>query len=86
MDTLLTQLIGTLESTIKALKGDSNAALLAALHDHSKLPDKEVYGLAGRAVDLLHEAELLLEPSSLTLADHFLGMYGAHGGRMRILS
>lgn len=74
MESTLTHLIGSLQSSLKSLKGDTNGELVAALHDHDKLPDKHVASLARDAVDLLHETEQLLEPGSLVLADHFLGI------------
>ena len=74
MDYTLTHLIDSLQSTLKILKGDANAQLLAELHDHDKLPSRKLAGLASQAVDLLHETKRLLEPGSLVLADHFLGI------------
>ncbi|MCJ1380193.1 hypothetical protein MMC17_003296 [Xylographa soralifera] len=73
MENTLTHLIDSLQSSLKLLKGKSNEELVAALHDHNKLPDKHVASLAREAVDLLHETEQLLEPGPLVLADHFLG-------------
>lgn len=77
MDYTLTHLIETLGSTLKLLKGDAHDELQSMLHGHNKnqLPDKRIAGLAKTAVNLLHETEQLLEPGSLVLADHFLGMY-----------
>lgn len=44
-----------------------------ALHDDKGLPDKELLTLASSTIDLLAEAETLLQPANLVLADHFLG-------------
>lgn len=73
MEETLTLLNASLKATLYILKGSANAELLAALHDHDKLPDKKMAGLAYQAVDLLHEIEQLLEPGPLVLADHFFG-------------
>ncbi|EON97848.1 putative o-methyltransferase protein [Phaeoacremonium minimum UCRPA7] len=42
-----------------------------------QLPHKELVGLAADAVDLLHDIQRRLEPSHLTLADHFFGYMNA---------
>ncbi|KAL4886431.1 S-adenosyl-L-methionine-dependent methyltransferase [Aspergillus karnatakaensis] len=75
MEATLSILNASLQEAVAQLKGPLNAERLAALHDHDegKLPDAALSDLAARTVDLLHEAEQLLEPSSLVLADHFLG-------------
>ena len=73
MENTLIHLIDSLESALRILKSNNKADILAALHDHSRLPDKKLYGLASKTVDLLHETEQLLEPGTLVLADHFLG-------------
>ncbi len=84
MDYTLTHLIDSLQSTLKILKDEANAQLLADLHDHNKLPRKKLVGLASQAIDLLNETEQLLEPGSLVLADHFLGrvLPQVHHGRL----
>jgi gliotoxin/aspirochlorine biosynthesis O-methyltransferase len=69
----LVQLINCLQTSLQALQGDLHGELTAALHDNPRLPDKRLVKLAGNAIDLLHETELLLEPGPLILADHFLG-------------
>lgn len=69
----LETLIQSLETTLGILQGEGSAELHASLHDHNKLPDKELAAQAGRAVDLLHITEQLLSPGTLILADHFLG-------------
>lgn len=58
---------------LSLLQGSANVELLAALHDHDRLPDKRLAGLASQSVDMLHQIEQLLEPGPLVLADHFLG-------------
>ena len=78
MENTLTHVIGTLESALEFLKGNGRSELIAELHDYSRLPDKRLYQLANKAVDLLHETEQLLEPGPLVLADHFLGIAFAY--------
>ena len=73
MENALSQLVECLQSTLSVLEGPENAHLKAALHDHSKLPDKLLARQAAKAIDLLHRTEQLLEPGPLVLADHFLG-------------
>ena len=73
MENTLIHLIDALRSSLKVLKGEAKGQVIAQLHDHDKLPDKKLANLASEAIDLLHETEQLLEPGSLTLADHFLG-------------
>lgn len=75
LDETLTHLVGCLQTTLSVLEGSENAELKAALHDHTKLPDKLLTKKAAKAVDLLHRAEQLLEPGPLVLADHFLGTW-----------
>lgn len=53
-------------------------SLTEALHHDHLLPDREDLRLAARAIDLLHELRMLLEPPVLILADHFLGIYTFH--------
>lgn len=48
--------------------------LKQALQDDYHLPDPETLKLAARAVDLMHQIQLLLDPPVLILADHFLGI------------
>jgi hypothetical protein len=74
IDNTLNHLIDSLQSALKLLKGDLKEQFFAALHDHERLPDKQITGLANKAIDLLHETEQLLEPGPLVLADHFLGI------------
>ncbi|KIA75384.1 hypothetical protein HK57_00103 [Aspergillus ustus] len=75
MEATLSILSAALNEVSAQLQGPLNAERLAALHNHSegKLPDAALSELAGKTVDLLHQVEQLLEPSSLVLADHFLG-------------
>ncbi|KAL2842716.1 pyridoxal phosphate-dependent transferase [Aspergillus pseudoustus] len=75
MDATLSILSAALKVASAQLQGPLNAERLAALHNHSegKLPDVALGELAGKTIDLLHQIEQLLEPSSLVLADHFLG-------------
>ncbi|ETS77618.1 hypothetical protein PFICI_09680 [Pestalotiopsis fici W106-1] len=44
-----------------------------ALHDGDVLPDRIVLREAAKAVDLLHQIQVMLDPKTLVLADHFLG-------------
>lgn len=73
MEQALNSLIANLQSSLAALEGEAKDEVMAALHDHDRLPDKQLSTLAAKAVDLLHRTEQLLEPSSFVLADHFLG-------------
>ena len=70
----LIHLIDSVQSTLKILKGDAKDQLNQFLHDSRKLPEKKIANLASQAIDILHETQQLLEPSSLVLADHFLGI------------
>lgn len=76
MEATLTILESTLKSAVNLLSGDQNAERLAKLHNHgeSELPDLKAAELSTRVVNLLGQVEQLLEPSSLILADHFLGL------------
>ena len=74
IDITLNHLINSLERTLGTLKSDAHDQLVLALHDYEKLPDKNIYHLANKAINLLHETEQLLEPGPLVLADQFLGM------------
>ena len=49
--------------------------LQKALHDDQSLPDKKIAAAVSETINLLHEAERLLQPGHLVLADHFLGIY-----------
>ncbi|KAL3484362.1 O-methyltransferase-domain-containing protein [Aspergillus germanicus] len=75
MEATLSILSASLKEARSQLQGPLNAERLAALHDHreGKLPDAALSELAAQTIDLLHQVERLLEPSSLVLADHFLG-------------
>jgi hypothetical protein len=77
MEATLSILSASLKEATSQLQGPLNAERLAALHDHreGKLPDAVLSELAAQTIDLLHQVEQLLEPSSLVLADHFLGMH-----------
>lgn len=70
----LTHLIDSVQSAVKILKGPAKSQLDQQLHDSTKLPHKRIASLASQAIDILNEAERLLEPGPLTLADHFLGI------------
>ncbi|KAI1317922.1 S-adenosyl-L-methionine-dependent methyltransferase [Xylariaceae sp. FL0255] len=48
-------------------------ALYKTLHHDKELPDRENVNLAAQAVDSLHQIQLMLDPPTLILADHFLG-------------
>lgn len=50
-----------------------DATLRNKLHNSNGLPDKNIAALASKAVDVLHEVQLMLQPAQLILADHFLG-------------
>ncbi|KAL1604779.1 hypothetical protein SLS60_004319 [Paraconiothyrium brasiliense] len=71
-ETLVT-LISSLESASFQLKTHANPTLEDALHSTEKLPDAAVSQLASKALDLLSEVQLMLEPGQLVLADHFMG-------------
>ncbi len=71
----LTSLIKSLESSLGILRGEVQSDLKAALHNHDRLPDKELAAQAALAIDLLHATEQLLSPGPLILADHFLGRF-----------
>ncbi|GAW14668.1 hypothetical protein ANO14919_040710 [Xylariales sp. No.14919] len=73
MESVLRHLIDSLKSASQNLKGEFNQSLNEALHDDTKLPDRQTSLLAGQALDLLSEIRLLLEPGHLILADHFMG-------------
>ncbi|GAB1216603.1 hypothetical protein ATERTT37_005819 [Aspergillus terreus] len=75
MEPTLKILGASLQEALSQLTGPLNKERLAALHDHSegRLVDANVGEAAAYTIDLLHQVEQLLEPSSLVLADHFLG-------------
>lgn len=75
MESILKVLGASLQETISQLTCPLNNERLAALHDHreGKLADAKLSEVAACTIDLLHQVEQLLEPSSLVLADHFLG-------------
>ena len=80
MEKSLTLLNTFLQETVNQLTGPLSAERLAALYDHSlgKLPDANLSELSSQSIDLLNRVEQLLEPSSLVLADHFLGWFPSH--------
>jgi hypothetical protein len=84
LESTLTNLIDSLESTLQVLKQDAQAELKDTLHNHDRIPDKNIARIASKAVNLLHETEQLLEPGSLVLADHFLGISSFPGEIHRI--
>jgi len=70
----VTGLISNLTSALQELsEPETGAQLKEALHNHERLPDRELAKLAAQATDKLHEIGLLLEPDILILADHFFG-------------
>ena len=69
----LDSLTESLEISLSMLRGAGQKDLEAALHNHDRLPEKELAAQAAHAVDLLHATEQLLSPGPLILADHFLG-------------
>ncbi|KAH8888281.1 PLP-dependent transferase [Thozetella sp. PMI_491] len=74
MSNLLSDLIVSLQRSLEGLKhGKEGRDIYRSLHDPQELPDKQLYAQASQAVDLLYEIQQLLEPSTLILADHFLG-------------
>lgn len=77
MEQTLRGIVDSLTSSLVNLKA-SKVELESLLHNHDSLPDKAIASLASEAIDLLHETKQLLEPGSLVLADHFLGMPSKH--------
>lgn len=74
MSKVLDDLIASLQRSLSVLKsGPEGRAIHLGLHDPDCLPDSALHAKAALAVDLLHETQQLLEPSTLVLADHFLG-------------
>ncbi|KAF2795572.1 S-adenosyl-L-methionine-dependent methyltransferase, partial [Melanomma pulvis-pyrius CBS 109.77] len=73
MEAILENLVASLKQVPSQLNSDAKASLQSALHDTTKLPNKKICSLSYEALDLLSEVRLLLEPSHLILADHFLG-------------
>ncbi|KAL6235268.1 hypothetical protein BDW75DRAFT_230451 [Aspergillus navahoensis] len=75
MESTLKVLRASLQEAVSQLTGPLNNERLKALHDHSegKLADANLGEVAASTIDLLHQVEQLLEPSTLVLADHFLG-------------
>ncbi|KAL2869632.1 O-methyltransferase gliM [Aspergillus lucknowensis] len=75
MESTLKILGASLQEALSQLTGPLNKERLATLHDHSegRLVDANLDEIAAHTIDLLHQVEQLLEPSSLVLADHFLG-------------
>ncbi|KAL5356677.1 hypothetical protein BJX96DRAFT_187400 [Aspergillus floccosus] len=75
MEPTLKILGASLQEALSQLTGPLNKERLEALHDHSegRLVDANLGEVAAHTIDLLHQVEQLLEPSSLVLADHFLG-------------
>lgn len=73
----LTELNGALRTALKTLGSDRRHELMQSLHSPDELPEKHLYDLSTEAVDLLQETKLLLEPRTVILADHFLGLSAA---------
>jgi len=73
LEIVLENLANSVSAAVSALEGPLSETWRSKLRHDSKLPDAKCSALAARAVDLLHKAQLLLEPPSMTLADHFLG-------------
>lgn len=70
----LTELNGALRTALKTLGSNCRQELMQSLHSPDELPEKHLYDLSTEAVDLLQETKLLLEPRTVILADHFLGL------------
>lgn len=68
--------------TLARLKGPLKEALRGNLHNPDGLPDARCYNIASEAIDILHEAQQLLEPRALILADHFLGTPVSYEGSL----
>ncbi|KAL4783356.1 hypothetical protein BJX76DRAFT_368480 [Aspergillus varians] len=75
MEATLKVLSASLQEAVTQLNGPLGTERLTTLHDHSEgnLVDAHLGEVAAQTIDLLHRVEQLLEPSSLVLADHFLG-------------
>ncbi|KAF3483159.1 uncharacterized protein GIQ15_02483 [Arthroderma uncinatum] len=73
LQSTLETLISQVEATRNALLENGQKVLLQALHTDKDLPDPALEILAGKAINVLHETQQLLEPGHLVLADHFLG-------------
>ncbi|KAI0549808.1 S-adenosyl-L-methionine-dependent methyltransferase [Xylaria curta] len=73
LESTLHNLIESVSSALSALEGPLSEMLCFKLGHDSKLPDTKYSSLASRAVDVMHQAQKLLEPPSIILADHFLG-------------
>lgn len=75
MESTLKVLGASLQEAVSQLTGPLNDERLTALHDPSegKLADADLGELAAHTIDLLNQVEQLLEPSTMVLADHFLG-------------
>jgi len=70
----LRECITHVQATLQKLREEKNAtALNWALHHDVELPDRETEALASKAVSVLNDAQHLLQPGHLILADHFLG-------------
>ncbi|GIJ88188.1 hypothetical protein Asppvi_007106 [Aspergillus pseudoviridinutans] len=73
LQTTLELLIAQVEAARDTLLANGQNGLLQTLHPDQELPDSALEVLAGKAINLLHETQQLLEPAHLVLADHFLG-------------
>lgn len=75
LEAVLVKLISSLEVASTQLKTQTSPSLADALHSTENLPDAALYQLASKALDVLSEVQLLLEPGQLLLADHFMGTH-----------
>lgn len=71
---VLENLTSATRSAMALLDGPLKDTVQKRLHDASTLPDSDLSNLAAETIDVLHKAQLALEPRSTILADHFLGM------------
>jgi len=74
VEAALVELSSHVRVSLAKLNGPLRNALRDLLHDPVNLPDATCYDLAADAIDVLHEAQQLIEPRASILADHFLGM------------
>lgn len=72
LESLLRQLCGELRKTLDTIN-ENDDVIQRLLHDPSQLPTKRLNLVASETIDLLNSVERSLTPSTLVLADHFLG-------------
>ncbi|OTA66127.1 S-adenosyl-L-methionine-dependent methyltransferase [Hypoxylon sp. EC38] len=73
LDLVLENLSSSVRLALMYMEGPLKDTIQSRLHNEDKLPDAKCSSLAANAIDLLHRAQLILEPRSTILADHFLG-------------